>query len=496
MNVGDYLEDAVAGIARANALTRTHRPTDAAEQATVAVARTQLYRELNRQLYLLTGLDEPTMAALVDAREPDLIVLAKFSAWLRDATRRTDEAMPTRLPDVPVTGPIGTTLHQSALALTIANELIADHVGDRIQPRTPEGLALAAGYQQADHLAATGRLAQAAASLDVRLRLERWLHPTPAAGPWTPLILVADHDVRSSPAADAGRAQVLRFVTAAGARRRGFAWQLESVPLVDDPHRWATVTSARRAVAAMDAARAWLYSHGRDLTADQVNAAARAGLEMTAYIGEVMSRTTHFDSDRVTDMCRAAARPWRNAAFAAAGLRSNLPAGHPKTGVADTALTAVAAWLREHVQSSRSTQGSRQAASVRRHIASRRTVGRIAARLADCAELLRDGVIAVRRSGNLLIAGSLTRPFGSLVQVTQWTLAPAGDPKYRQLINSLALANVRLLALADLTGEQRPPGRREAERAEASRAIHTRPTHDRRPTFPQPATHSASRTAR
>jgi hypothetical protein len=116
----------------------------------------------------------------------------------------------------------------------------------------------------------------------------------------------------------------------------------------------ATVTSAQHAVAALDAARAWLHNYGHDLTAEQVNAAARAALEITAHLGEVLTRTGGGDHP-VTEMCRAAARPWRNAMFAAAALRSNVATGSSNVGLADTALTAVAKWLAGRVQAQPST---------------------------------------------------------------------------------------------------------------------------------------------
>jgi hypothetical protein len=215
-------------------------------------------------------------------------------------------------------------------------------------------------------------------------------------------------------------------VTAAGAAERGFARQLESVPLIDDAHRWARVSSAQQAVAALDAARTWLHSHGHELTADQVRASARAALEMTAHIGEVLTRTSREDQP-VIDMCGAAARSWRKAALAAAALRSNAPAGSPSVGVASTALTAAAEWLSGHVRSHRPARAGDQSANSRRDEASRKTAGRIAVRLADCAELLRDGVAEIRRRGNLLTAGKLSRPAGSLVQITQWV--PTGRPR-------------------------------------------------------------------
>jgi len=53
------------------------------------------------------------------------------------------------------------------------------------------------------------------------------------------------------------------------------------------------------------AARAWLHNHGHDLTAEQVNAAARAALEMTAHIGEVLTRTGN-GHQPISDMCAPA----------------------------------------------------------------------------------------------------------------------------------------------------------------------------------------------
>ena len=55
--------------------------------------------------------------------------------------------MPVRLPDVPVTGPVGTALDRAARALTIANELIGDpdtvlHTYGNIRPGSTATLSL------------------------------------------------------------------------------------------------------------------------------------------------------------------------------------------------------------------------------------------------------------------------------------------------------------------------------------------------------------------
>jgi len=477
VSVGDRLDDAAAGLARAHALTR-QPPTGPGEQAVVAVARTRLYRQLERQVGLLTGADElGPLAVRTAAADPDASPVVGMRARLHLATERTTAAMPTRLPDVPVTGPVGTALHQAAEAVAAANDLLAEHLGDRRRPRTLEGIALAAGHGEADNLAAAARLAVAAGDVDTRLRRDNWLLPGPDAAAWRPLLLAVNDDVHRS--TEAGTTIHAQRVATRGAADRAPGRHLETVPLIDDPNRWATVTSARQAVAAMDAARGWLLHHGDQLTAGQIAATARAALVITAHVGHVLVITGPADAP-VSDLGRAAARPWREAGLMAAALRSNIPAG-ADVGTASVAVAAVARWFGKHIRAGQTWRPAQEWAGTDRLGAGwRRTAGQVAARLGDVAELLRAGAEQIQRQGNLLRAGELRRQPGHLVQIPQWAPAPATDPTYRRMLGALTRAAERAQPLADLAGISRPPGRREAAQAAAAQALLTPPAAGRR----------------
>jgi hypothetical protein len=454
VNVGDHLDDAAAALARAQALVRAP-PAGGAEQATVAVARTRLYRQLQRQVALLIGDgDTAVVAGQAAAGPPEASPANAMSAWLRQATERTTAAMPTRLPDVPVTGPVGTAVHQAAQAVAAANDLIADNLGDRVRPRTVEAVAMAAGYGQTDNLAATATLALAADAMDIRITRDGWLRPRPGAGAWLPLLLVVGEDVQRN--ADEGMSVTALRVLGRGAADRAPGRGLRVVPVIDDPSRWTVVTSARQAVTAMDAARTWLLHNSARLSAAQIAATARGAVTIVVRVGQVLAATG--PPDGVSELSRAAAKQWREAALTAAALRSTVPAG-TDIGTASTAVNAVARWLTEQLRGEYPHPATEWADDARIATRWRRTAAEISSRLADLAELLQDGARQIHQHGNLLRAGTLHRPAGRLIHVPQWVPVEPGDPTYQRLLGSLTRAAQRSQPLAAAAGVQRTAGR-------------------------------------
>ncbi|MEH1124761.1 hypothetical protein [Micromonospora sp. CPCC 206061] len=468
MNVGDRLEDAAAGLARALALSRRQPPIGPQEQAAVAVARVRLYQGLGQQAALLRGMlpgPIPRVRDVAAFRLPDPPQLSMMASELREATVRAAAAMPHRLPEVPASGPVGRALTDAADAVHAANELISAHFGGaRQRPPTLEGVALSAGHGKDDNIALTARLVGAVVDLDVRLRLSRWLEPGEDAGVWRPLLLAVNADIRHTP--DTALGVHAYRVALGGAGDRAPVRALEPVPLTDDPARWASVRSGREAIAAMDAARAWLLRHGDRITAGQVAAASRAALVMTHHIGHVLGHTTDVDGGQLVEVTLKVGKDWRAATMAAATLRSNVRARDDHSTLT-VALGAVAGWLHGQLRSDGGWRpASEWAGSERQRAAWRRTVGQIAARLPDVAALMRTGLQHAQRSGNLLRVGDLRQTGRMLIQFPQWVRAEETHPQYGYLRGMLRRLGKGNNPLAVLAGVARPPGLKEAATAE------------------------------
>jgi hypothetical protein len=327
-----------------------------------------------------------------------------------------------------------------------------------------EGVALSAGYGKDDNIALTARLVGAAVDLDVRLQLSRWLEPGEDAGVWRPLLLAVNADIRH--ALDTALGVHAYRVAMGGAGEKAPVRALASVPVADDPALWVSVRSGREAVAAMDAARAWLLRYGGGITAGQVAAACRAALVMTHHIGHVLGRTTDVDGRQLVKATLQVGNDWRRATMAAASLRSNVRVRDDYSTLT-VALGAVAGWLNGQLRSDGGWRPvSQWAGSERQRAAWRRTVGEIAARLPDVAALIGTGVQQARRSGNLLRVGGLVQTGRMLIQVPQWVRAEDTHPQYGYLRRTLARLGSRDNPLAVLAGVARPPGLQEAARAE------------------------------
>jgi hypothetical protein len=467
VNVGDHLDRAAAGLARAMALIRDHRPASPEEQASVAAARVRIYRQLQRQLALLTGVAPAQWPQRIRTGDLDADLLARFSKVLQASTVHADNTGRTVLPEVPDGGPVGSAMRHAASALRAANDLLAVHIGNRARPRTPEGAALAVRHHERDNLANTAYLALHASSLDDLLVRTQWLKPGPDAGQWRPLLVTANRDVRDS--RRFGRSDLTHQLATAGVREQGFSRVLAPLPRIDHASAWASVGTARQAVEAMDAARMWLFHFSDQVTASQLATAARAGLELTINVSQILNHTGT-RSTEAGEVSRPASRLWTDAARAAGVLRSPPGTRIPDVGLASTALVAVSTWLTSNVRTVAGlARRSDKDGPDRLRNGWRRTAGQVAARLSEIAEFLRRAAEKAQRDGKLLHPITTIPQSGRTIQTASWGLLQPGDPVFRTLTGSLQDVQRPLQSLAEMAGVALPPELRDIARTPTER---------------------------
>jgi hypothetical protein len=101
------------------------------------------------------------------------------------------------------------------------------------------------------------------------------------------------------------------IVSARGRPDRSLIGAMRPAPPVDQPQRWAGVTSLAGCVDAIGAARAWLLRHGDQITAGQIVTTSRAAFALPQFVGYVL---VHTDALTDTTPVAQAARHWRGAA--------------------------------------------------------------------------------------------------------------------------------------------------------------------------------------
>jgi hypothetical protein len=445
VNIGDHLDEAADAIARATVALRDHRPHDPDEQAAVAVARTRLYEELERQVNLVDG-------SVADSDGPNV----GLAASLREATAVVRIAMPAKLPDAPPAGPVSRAVMHAVDALVAVNTSLAGHLAtSHGRPPTPAGIALRAGFGRADNLAATARLVSAALDLDTRLIVDGWLRLTPDAGSWRPLLMATGTDANRTEQGDLA-IQALRVATSGNAAEAPSRGVTDAPIFGDQPWRWQLITSSRLLTDAMDAARASLITDSRNITVTEIARMAKSALTATHHIGHVLAHTTSVP-ERVTLLTRRAAMNWRVGNQAATLLRSSTgpPVG---TNTADNALRAVADWLSRRIGPPSKWRPVADWPTLRPDQTWQTLVGEIAVRLPEIALLMYEQVVRAQGAGELFRVESFHRVPNKVIHLPQWGRAPADDPIYRQLRNSLNRAVDASDELADLTGVKRPVG--------------------------------------
>lgn len=470
MNVGERLDETAVGLANALALARHRGPAGVDEQITVAVARTRLYQGLHRQLTLIAGPDRQHW-------DPHV---AQLSRTLRGLTTHADSAMPSGLPTVPARGPVGTALHRAADWLAGANNVLEAHLGDRRTPRSPEGVALAARLGAPDNLAAVGRLALAAFGLDERLLAGPWLDPSPSAGPRRDLLLAVNRDVRGEWLADG--TPTAEEVARAGAEDRGFVRDLDPLPPIFTPELWRTVTSARHALAAADAARIHLFNHGGRITAPEISAVARASSDIVVKLTDVMA-LTGTPAKKLALLREKTESQWASVARSAANLRVDVDPRSPVPPVASTALRAVAAWLetRLRTETDLSSDRSQTAGTERRTAAWRHVVGRIAVRVCDVGEQLRSAVETAQAGSRIYRMAGPVSTSNREVQTGGWLVTSAAGPPLSTLSRALLEAQKPPATLAAMAGVPTLPGTRAVQIIQAKQRRKRLTTEQRAP---------------
>lgn len=469
MDYGDYLESAAAGLARAHAALREPPPAQAAARASAALARARLYHGLERQVVAVGGVHDADLPRRDDVpsatqrRATNRSMVANLATFLRHASAHTLAARAGSPMDPRPTGPVALALHDAHRALQLAGEILISNTGPYTgpgavhRPMTTEGMAMLSGVGREDNLAALARLAAAAADMDVRLA--RWMWPEDAPRSLRPLLTAAEEDAwqtKSGPLHAAART-----MAGLGHGDRAPVRDLVAGPPIDDPQRWASLTSRQDCVAAVDAARSWLTRHSDELTMKQLARAAAAALAITRYAGHVQAHTGA--ASDIEDSAATTARPWRGILQAAAELRSPVRADADHSTLT-VALAGVASWLQEQLRPDDQWRDPGVwAGDPAARAGWRNTTGQIIARMPDLADQLHEAVWRIHGRGGVLVpTGRLIRQPGQLVRTAQWAPPPIWHPAYFELLRALRKAGTESRAFAANAGVGERPGIRAA----------------------------------
>ncbi|MFG1777640.1 hypothetical protein ACGFIG_14570 [Micromonospora sp. NPDC049048] len=405
MTVGFWYEEAQRAMRAATAAVTRRRAGTAGEINGLVGARSDLYHQLARVTELLVGgrpvaeVPDKAAAALVLGRHGQS--LTRFYVGLRAAA-----VVNERLPPAPeVSDGAARSLRRAADAIGVMGDIIAGHVPPGRRPDTPEGIAIRAGGGVQGGLGDIARLAVDAVRLDGRL--PAWLD---RGGPLAQTY---------RPAAEAARwtsgsrlsAVAKELVAAAKAQP-----DLRELDIARSPlHPAPAVDTVDAAIAAVRAARTWLWLHPAQVTGVHLQVGTQLGL--AAHV-------------LTADGSLAMTGGWRQAAIAAAELRAAPAAGPAQDTVAE---------MGEALRWARSLLGP---AAARGHMQHR---GRDAARLGSemllMAAALHRGLRTATQRRNLFVRGDaiLERPAGSLVYraAPHWRPATADDDLVRDLSRAL-----------------------------------------------------------
>jgi hypothetical protein len=406
MTIGYWHAQAQAALRASAQALSGHRASSPAEANALIAARSTVYGQLARVTELLVG-GRPVPEA--PTRASASLILGRHGQGLTrlyvglQAAALVDQQYP---PSPANAGSASISLRQAADAIGVIGDILASHVAPHERPRTPEGAAIRAGGGVQAALADVARLTIAALTVDNRL--PTWLNRGP--GP-----LTAVH----RPVMDAARwasgsrlGAVARDLIAAAAGQPALIDELDVALQPLDPA--PAVTTADDAIAAVTAARTWLWQHP-----DQ---AAVVHLQLGTQLGLAVHALSN-DTDP------APLQHWREAAIAAADLR-----GTPALDVARSAageLAEVLRWAR--VQLNPTDHGPTDERL--------RQLGRLAEHLPTLASTLYRGARhGVQRRDLFVRDAVLRRPSGSLIYRTtqRWRPALSTDDAVRTLNRHLS----------------------------------------------------------
>ncbi|MEV1073866.1 hypothetical protein [Micromonospora parva] len=406
MTVGQWYDEAHQALRTASSAMGQSRAMAAADINGAVIARSAIYTQLARAAALLVG-GRP--AAEVPDRARATAILARRGQSLTQlyvglqAAAIVDRSYPPS-PAVVVAGP-ARSLRRAADAIGVIGDILASHVPPGQTPRTPEGLAIRAGGGVQSGVADIARLTSAAIMIDIALpgwldqrrgHLTEIYRPAAEAARWT---------------ATSRLSAVTRELIALG---RGQP-QLHGLDIARSPLNPApAVRTADDAVAAVSAARTWMWQNAGELTSTHLQLGTQLGLAV-----HILSSTG--DPEMIGG--------WRQAAIAAADLRATPLVGPARDAVAE--LREVLRWLRSLDTVDRGEPGDRRLPQL----------GRLNSELPFMAATLHKGLSAALQRRDLFVKdeGVLQRPAGSLVfrAAGRWRPAVRGDDIVQDLARAL-----------------------------------------------------------
>lgn len=403
MTVGFWYEEAHRALRVATAAVTRRRAGTAGEINGLVDARVDLYHQLARVTELLVGgrpvaeVPDKAAAALLLGRHGQS--LTRFYVGLR-AAAVVDE----RLPPAPeVTSGAARPLRRAADAIGVMGDIIAGHVPPGHRPGTAEGVAIRAGGGVQGGLGDIARLAVDAVRLDGRL--PAWLD---RGGPLAQTYRAVAETARWTSGGRLG-AVAKELVAAAKAQP-----DLRELDIARSPlHPAPAVDTADAAIAAVRAARTWLWLNPARVTGAHLQVGTQLGLAVHVLRA---------------DGSMAMIGGWRQAAIAAAELRATPAAGPAHDAVAE--LGEALRWTRSLLDpgAGRMQHGVREAA-------------RLGSEMLLMAATLHRGLRSAIPRRNLFVRADavLERPVGSLVYhaTPRWRPATVDDDLVRDLSRAL-----------------------------------------------------------
>lgn len=403
MTIGQWHHEASQAL-RAAATAMDRRPANTAADLNAAVtARSAIYAQLARATELLVG-GRPTVEVPDRVRASAILTrrgqrLTQLYVGLRAATIVDRQFPPSA---APVIAEPARSLRRCADAVGVIGDILASHVPPGQIPRTPEGLAIRAGGGVQSGLADIARLTIEAVMVDIAL--PGWLNggrdhfteiyrPAVEAARWTA-------NSRLSAAAR-------ELISLGRGQTQLHGLDVARCPLSPVPG----VRTVEDAVAAVSAARTWMWQNPRELTAVHLQLGTQLGLAVHVLANNGDPRLIG---------------GWRQAAIAAADLRAAHPVGPARDTAAE--LAEVLRWLRSRGHKTSDARHDQQ-------------VVRLNSELPFMAATLHKGLSTALQRRELLVKdeGVLQRPAGSLVfrAAERWRPAVRSDEVVQDLTRAL-----------------------------------------------------------
>ncbi|MEV4824539.1 hypothetical protein [Micromonospora sp. NPDC049274] len=406
MTVGQWHNEAYQALRAAATAMGQRRVRNAADINAAVNARAAVYAQLARATELLVG-GRPTVEVADRAGASTILTregqrLTQLYVGLRAAT-----IVDRQFPAAPaaVTAEPARSLRRAADAIGVIGDILVSHVPPGHQPRTPEGLAIRAGGGVQSSLADIARLATAAITIDIALpgwlnqgrgHLAEIYRPVAEAARWT---------------ASSRLSAVARELVALG---RGQP-PLHGLDIARSPlNPVPGVNSVADALAAVNAARTWMWQNPRELTSIHLQLGTQLGLAVHVLASDGDPRLIG---------------GWRQAAIAAADLRATPPVGPARDTAAE--LAEVLRWLRSRGHGDRDDPDGTHA----------QQISRLNSELPFMAATLHKGLTAALQRGELFVKAEaiLERPAGSLVYraASGWRPAARSDDVVQDLARAL-----------------------------------------------------------